>query len=418
MTQASLGRRGWLVAPETQAVLAALDAKRPQASRFVGGCVRNALLGQPVDDLDIATQLTPDQVIHAVEAAGLKAVPTGVEHGTVTVISDGRPYEVTTLRRDVETDGRRAVVAFTEDWDEDAQRRDFRLNALYADGEGQVYDPTGGGLEDLKARRIIFIGDAETRIREDYLRILRFFRFNAWYGAGDLDADGLSACGRLRDGLNDMSAERIWKELGKLLRASDPAPAVTAMAESGVLSAVLLEAASLDRFKALVSLDLDSFFDPDPFQRLGALLPGDPDQAALVAQRLRLSNVEKDKLVAMAEAEPRIVSFLSPKAVRQALYRLGPETFKDRVKLAWAASENPRQTPQWRALLAMAEGYARPAMPLSGEDAEAAGVPPGPLMGEVLREVEDWWVDADFTDDKLSLIERLKSVAQALVPAH
>ena len=418
MTVPSLAGRDWIVSPATQAVMTALETARPGASRFVGGCVRNALLGQPVDDIDIATQLTPDQIVPAAETAGLRAIPTGVEHGTVTLLSGGAPYEVTTLRRDVETDGRRAVVAFTEDWAEDAARRDFRLNALYADSEGRLFDPTGGGLDDLGARRIVFIGKAEDRIREDYLRILRFFRFNAWYGRGALDEAGLAACAALKDGLSAISSERLWKELAKLLKADDPRASLAAMQDSGVLAALIPEAREASLAARLIAIDLDSFFAPDPVQRLAALIGADGDTAPAVATRLRLSNAERDRLIAACGTDPRIVSFLSPKAVRQTLYALGQEAFTDRVKLGWAASDNPRQTPQWRALLAMAEGYRRPVLPISGKDAEAAGVPKGPLMGEVLREVEAWWIDADFTDDKFSLIERLKAVSQALVRAH
>lgn len=194
----TIAHAAWLRAAATRRVVEALEAARPGCARFVGGCVRNTILGAPVDDIDIATQLTPQETIDAAHAAGLSAAPTGVEHGTVTVIADHAPFEVTTLRRDVETDGRRAVVAFTQDWAEDAQRRDFRMNALYADPDGAVHDPTGGGLADAQAGRVIFIGDAHTRIREDYLRILRFFRFNAWYGRGPLDAAGLAACAMQR----------------------------------------------------------------------------------------------------------------------------------------------------------------------------------------------------------------------------
>ena len=199
MNETSIGVRPWMTAPATRAVLDALTAAGgPEAARFVGGCVRDTLSGHPVGDIDIATALTPDQVIAALKAAGLKAVPTGVDHGTVTAVSQGKPFEVTTLRRDVETDGRRAVVAFTDDWAEDAQRRDFRLNALYADAEGRLFDPTGEGVADAKAGRIVFIGDAETRIREDALRILRFFRFQAWFGKGEPDGPSLAACERLK----------------------------------------------------------------------------------------------------------------------------------------------------------------------------------------------------------------------------
>jgi poly(A) polymerase len=216
-----------MTAPPTQAVIHALEAAGgPGCARFVGGCVRDALLKRPIGDIDIATTLRPDAVTAALTAAGLKAAPTGIEHGTVTAISSGKPFEITTLRRDVETDGRRAVVAFTEDWAEDAARRDFRLNALYLQPDGTLNDPTGGGIADAHAGRIVFVGDAETRIREDYLRILRFFRFLAWFGRGEPDAAGLAACAALKDGARGLSGERVSKELLKLLAAYDPRPAV------------------------------------------------------------------------------------------------------------------------------------------------------------------------------------------------
>src|ERR1700761_5621664 len=245
--------QAWMTHPATAAVIAALEAAGGEGcARFVGGCVRNALLRQPVSDVDIATTLTPDVVTKALKDAGLKAVPTGVDHGTVTAVAQGKPFEITTLRGAVETDGRRAVVAFTKDWAEDAQRRDFRLNALYADPAGRLYDPTGGGLGDAHAGRIVFVGEAETRIREDALRILRYFRFLAWYGKGEPDGVALAACQALRDLTANLSAERVSKEFLKLLAAVDPREAVSLMARTGVLTVILPEAQGLARFERLV----------------------------------------------------------------------------------------------------------------------------------------------------------------------
>ena len=225
----SIASEEWLRDPAVRRVITALEAQRPGGVRFVGGCVRNALLGLPISDIDLATQLPPADVANAARAAGLAVHETGVEHGTLTLVADHRPFEVTTLRRDVETDGRRATVAFTEDWIEDAYRRDFRMNALYADPDGTVFDPTGGGLEDVRNRRVVFVGTPEDRIREDYLRILRFFRFHAWYGDGAPDEAGLRACGRLKEGLSRISAERIWMETRKLLSAPSCLAALEAM---------------------------------------------------------------------------------------------------------------------------------------------------------------------------------------------
>jgi poly(A) polymerase len=415
LSQTTIGQPGWMKLPRTRAVIAALEAAGGAGcARFVGGCVRNTLTGHPIADIDIATLLTPPQVIAALKAAGLKAVPTGVEHGTVTAVSGGQPYEVTTLRRDVETDGRRAVVAFTTDWTEDAQRRDFRLNSLYADAEGQIFDPTGQGVADAKAGRIVFVGDADTRILEDGLRILRFFRFHAHYGKGEPDPTALAACERLRDRLTALSAERVSAELLKLLAADDPRPAARLMAQTGVLPIILPQAQGLARFEALVAIETEQLFTCDPLLRLAALLPDDPAVGAATAAALRLSNAQRERLTAALGTEPRIVSWLSPRETRRAVYRLGAAAFTDRVMLAWSASTRPAATTQWRALIPMGSSWPRPTLPLTGEEIMAAGVPKGPLVGQVMREVEDWWIDQDFLDDKLSVVERLKAVAQGM----
>ncbi len=411
MTQ--IAGAGWLVKPETKALMAALDAARPCGSRFVGGCVRNTLMGHDVDDIDIATQLTPDAVTNVAKKAGFAVAPTGIEHGTVTVIVNHHPFEVTTLRRDVTTDGRRATVAFTESWEEDAGRRDFRLNALYADADGVVHDPTGGGLEDARAGRIIFIGDAQTRLREDHLRILRFFRFSARYAKGDLDARGLAACQAMREGVDALSAERVWKEFRKLLDAPDPRVALTGMDAIGVLSRVAPEATRLGRLYKLIAIEDDLVLPHDALTRVAAML-ADEVGARRFCQRMKASNEERARLVGALGAEPRLVSYMSMREVRRALYALGQETFEDRARLAWAGDEGARTTPQWRALLALSQGWVRPVLPLSGDDILAAGVPAGPKVGAVRREVEAWWIDADFPDDRLSIVERLKAVAQGL----
>jgi len=409
----TLPSQPFMTAAPTRAVIEALRAAGGEA-RFVGGCVRDALLKRPVGDIDIATTLTPEQVTAALQAAGLKAVPTGVEHGTVTAIAEHQPFEITTLRRDVETDGRRAVVAFTTDWAEDAARRDFRLNALYLDADGTLYDPTGGGIEDARAGRIVFVGDAETRIREDYLRILRFFRFYAWFGKGEADSGGLTACAALKDGVKTLSGERVSKELLKLLAAPDPRPAVRLMAASGVLSAFLPEAGALKRFETLVEIESGQLFETDADLRLAALLPGDRAAVAEASKRLRLSNEQRDRLLAASPDDLRIVSWMSPKEIRRAIYRIGAKVFKDRVKLAWAASDRSATYVQWRMLYVYADAWSPPPFPLSGQEIKAAGVPEGPLVGQVRREVEDWWIDLDFTDDKMAVLERLKAVAQGL----
>jgi poly(A) polymerase len=410
-----LGPRPWMTAPETRAVMDALEvAGGADCARYVGGCVRNSLVDREVDDIDIATVLAPDQTIKALEAAGLRAVPTGLDHGTVTAISGGRPFEITTLRRDVATDGRRAVVAFTTDWAEDARRRDFTLNALYANRDGTIFDPTEQGVADARAGRIVFVGEPEQRLHEDYLRILRFFRFFAWYGKTSPDAAALAACAKLKAQVATLAAERISKELLKLFAAEDPRAATALMLESGVLEMVLPEPINVERFNGLVEIETEQLFETDAVLRLAALLPDDQLIAARFAESLRLSNAERDRITAALAPTPVLKSWMSPREIRQAVYRAGHDAFRDRAKLAWAASGRTATATQWRGMIALAEGWVRPSFPLTGQDVIAAGVPKGPMVGQVLREVEDWWIDHDFLDDKLSAIEKLKAVAQGM----
>ncbi len=411
----SLGLRPWMTAPETTAVFDALEAEGGAGcARFVGGCVRNALVGRPIDDIDIATTLTPERVVMALRAAGLGAVPTGIEHGTVTAVSNRKPHEITTLRRDVTTDGRRATVAFTDDWAEDAQRRDFTLNALYADRDGAIFDPTGQGMADAKAGRIVFVGAPEQRLGEDHLRNLRFFRFLAWFGKGAPDDAALAACAALKNHVEGLSAERVSKELLKLLAADDPREAVRLMAETGVLEVILKAPVNLARFDALIGIESDQLFETEPVLRLAALLPDDQLAGRRFAERLRLSNADRDRLQAALSQSPVLKSWMSPREIRREIYSADLPTFRDRAKLAWAASPRSATTMQWRGLIALAEGWVAPTFPLTGDDVIKAGTPKGPLVGQVLREVEDWWIDHDFLDDPMSAIEKLKAVVQGL----
>jgi poly(A) polymerase len=394
-----------MTAKPTAAVFDALEAMGGEdCARFVGGCVRNALVGRPVDDLDIATTLTPEEVTRALQAAGLRAIPTGIEHGTVTAISRHRPHEITTLRRDVTTDGRRATVAFTTDWSEDAQRRDFTLNALYATRDGDLLDPTGRGIDDARAGRIVFVGDPEQRLREDYLRILRFFRFFAWFGRGEPDAAALAACAALKDGVGGLAAERISKETLKLLAADDPRLAVRLMADAGILPAVLGVEPDLRRFEALVAVEA-GLGECEPVLRLAALLPDDAEAAGRLAERLRLSNADRDRLTTALSPDPGVGPGMAPQAVRASVYRHGATAFRDRAKLAWASSGASTE-----AQIAVAAGWTAPSFPLTGADVMFAGVPKGPRVGEVLRAVEAWWIDQDFPDDRDAAIARLATL--------
>ncbi len=411
----SLGLRPWMIAPATAAVFAALEAEGgPDCARFVGGVVRNALIGRPISDIDIATTLTPDRVVKALRAAGLGAVPTGIDHGTITAVSDHKPHEITTLRTDVTTDGRRASVAFTTDWAQDAERRDFTLNALYARRDGSLLDPTGQGVADAKAGRIRFVGEPEQRLREDHLRNLRFFRFLAGFGRGTPDPAAVAACAALKDHIDTLAAERIQAELLKLLGANDPRAAVQLMSETGVLAVILKVPADLTRFAALVEIETDQLFETDAVLRVAALLPNDQLLAGRLAERLRLSNADRDRIVAALSPTPTLKSWMSPREIRRELYRGDLGAFRDRAKLAWAAAPRTATTMQWRGLIALAEGWVRPTFMITGQDVMNAGVPKGPMVGKVLREVEDWWIDHDFIDDPFSAVEKLKSVAQGM----
>jgi poly(A) polymerase len=381
----------WIDEPPVQALLAAL-ARGGIAARFVGGCVRDTVLRRPVKEIDIAVDKPPETVMRALEAADLRVVPTGLKHGTVTAIVKGRPFELTTLRRDVETDGRRAVVAFTDDWLEDAKRRDFTFNAMYADPDGTIWDPFDGRA-DLLAGRVRFIGDPDQRIAEDHLRILRFFRFHAWFGKPPLDGAGFDACRRNAGSLSSLSAERIAKELLRLLAAPAPADALEAMAEAGALDHWLPEYAGTARLKALIARE-DT---PDPLRRLAAIVS---PPATAVAKRLKLSTQQSLRLQLMLE--PAVPGDLENR--RAALYRLGTSLFIDRVLL-----EGPDD---WRAALALARNWTPPELPISGADALALGLKPGPQVGALLEAVERWWIAGDFSADRAACLAELKRLAR------
>src|SRR6476469_9982987 len=316
----SLAGAEWLKRRETSAVFGALQGDSLE-TRAVGGAVRNALLGLPVTEIDLATTAKPEKVIALAERAGLKTVPTGIDHGTVTVIADRLPFEVTTLRRDVETFGRHAKIAYTTSWEEDAKRRDFTLNALYADGDGKVFDPLGG-YDDPAAGRVRFIGDAEARIKEDFLRILRFFRFHAYYGKGDMDAAGLKAAVKLRAGLEQLSAERVAGELRRILVAPQAARAVDALYDYGLLTGVLGGVPRLGRFERLVAIGAANALAPDASLRLAALAVFVEEDVTRLAERLPLSNAEQAVLA--LEVEKGVAGLPEETAAKSALYRLGP----------------------------------------------------------------------------------------------
>lgn len=399
----------WLGAPDLQAVFDALE-QEGDAARVVGGAVRNTLLGVPVSDIDIATTAEPATVIRRVEAAGLKAVPTGVDHGTVTVVSGGRPFEVTTLREDVETHGRHATVRFGRNWQHDAERRDFTMNALYAARDGALFDPVGG-LPDLAARRVRFIGEADRRIGEDYLRILRFFRFHAQYGEGTPDAKGLAACARLKDGLSGLSAERIGMEMRKLVGARGAVATLEAMADAGIMPLVMVPHGGLAPFRGLRAFDGLGANTREPALALAALSDGGEAELDALADRLRLSNAERRRMKAarlaadMARAKPWNTD---PEAVRLAalelLYRHGREAAGDGVLLAAAEAGLAAEDAGLRALLEAVAALDVPRLPVTGGDLTKAGVAPGPKVGEGLRLAESRWIDSGFSLDRAALV--------------
>ncbi len=408
MSEASIAGEKWLSDPGLQKLLAALCADGEEA-RIAGGAVRNALLGQAVTDIDIATTNLPDETEARAKAAGFKTVPTGKEHGTITVIAHGKPYEVTTLRSDVETDGRHARVVFGRDWKRDAERRDFTINALYADAAGGVTDHVGG-LADLETRTLRFIGDAGERIQEDYLRIMRFFRFFAWYGAGRPDAEGIKASARLKEGLDRLSPERVWAELKKLLAAPDPSRALLWMRQSGVLTRVLPESEKwgIDFIPGLVEAEDAQRWKPDAMLRLQAIVPPDAERMAALAERLRMSKAEAGRLREWAESQTPDARMGEADLARLA-YRGKPGGLADRMRLALAAAQAKSETgtaKRYARLLKFLSTWQKPQMPIDGNDLLESGLMPGRSLGSILKSVEDQWIDSNFSLNRDALLKR------------
>ena len=409
-TSRSLADADWLNSGALARLLGVLDRDGEEA-RVVGGAVRNALIGLPVEEIDVATTALPEEVVRRVSAAGFKPVPTGIDHGTITVVIDKHPFEVTTLRQDVETYGRHAKVAFGRDWQTDAERRDFTINALSAARDGTVYDYVSG-LADLEARRVRFIGDAEKRIEEDYLRILRFFRFHAAYGAGGHpDAEGLAACIGGRDGLAQLSRERVRIELIKLLVAAHAVPTLIAMTDAGLLLRVLGGISYLGPFENMAKAEATTGAAPDPVRRLGALGVMVAEDAERLWQRLRLTNHEHQRLVSMADAWWRIAPG-DEQAARALLYRLKPERYVDRVLLAWVRSPATAHDQAWQQLASLPQRWHTPVFPLKAADFIARGLEKGPGLGAVMAMAEKEWIAAGFPGDKAALEKIADAAAQ------
>jgi poly(A) polymerase len=400
MNNARLLDAPWLTSGAVTRVLELLDGNGEEA-RVVGGAVRNALLNVAIGDVDIATTAPPDEVVRRAKAAGIKSVPTGIEHGTVTLVLDAHPFEVTTLREDTETFGRRAKVAFGRDWVGDAHRRDFTINALSVGADGVVHDYVGG-LEDLAARRVRFIGEAELRIAEDYLRVLRFFRIHAAFGAGEVDRAGYLACIGARAGLATLSAERVRMELLKLLVADGAVGAVVAMADGGLLLSTLGGVGYTGPFAAMIAAERLLGLKPDPMRRLAALAVAVTEDARRLASRLRLTNAETKALDSMGHRWWRLAGMDEARA-RRRLYRLGEDRYRDRLLLAWARAGSDADPAPWRELALLPQRWSAPKFPLKAADFIARGIAEGPALGHVLTLAEDAWLAADFPLDEPTL---------------
>ena len=392
----------------TRAVIDALCGDG-QKVRFVGGCVRDTLLDIAIGDIDIATPDIPETVMALLEKAGIRNIPTGLAHGTITAVVDRQHFEITTLRVDVQSHGRHADVAFTDDWQADAARRDFTMNALSCTPEGDIYDPWDG-IKDIEAGCVRFVGDAGQRIAEDHLRLLRFFRFHAWYGTGAPDRAGLAAAAAGAKSLRKLSSERLRNEMFKLLAAPDPAPVIDIMAEVGVLAEILPRAKGTQVLRGLQ--EIEAATAADPLRRLASLLP-DEAVAETPAERLRLSNAESERLAALLSPPAAINAELDGRALRREIYAHGAERGAERMVdwliLAWAAQ--PVDAARYRQLVAAAESWSPRPLPIKGADALALGLAAGPEIGNLLKAVESWWIEEDFAPTRAQCLERLRALA-------
>lgn len=389
----------WMTAPETRAVMDILNRDGDMA-RFVGGCVRNAVMGLPISDIDIATRHTPEKTTELLETEGIRVVPTGLQHGTVTAIVNREHFEITTLRLDVETDGRRAVVAFTEDWREDAARRDFTMNAMFLRPDGSLDDPFGGHADALSGL-IRFVGDPSTRIREDVLRILRFFRFHAHFGKQEIDPAGLKACADHAALIRDLSGERIRTEFLKLLAAPNPNPVLAAMEETHVLHEFLpgpYDPAALHR---LIHFAPE---ETDPILRLAAFAPERPNQAFQASQRMRFSNAEAARFTDLSSGD--LGEMTDDQAVRRQIHAHGNSLFEQLVRLGHAGGTFDDTTT--RALQARSEGWQKPVLPVRGADLVKLGIAAGPGVGDLLREIEIWWIERDFAPGREECLAEIR----------
>ncbi|EME68353.1 tRNA nucleotidyltransferase/poly(A) polymerase [Paramagnetospirillum caucaseum] len=414
-----LGPQDWMDAAETRAVVAALQADGARV-RFVGGCVRDALLKRPIRDIDIATPDPPERVLALLDDAGIHAIPTGIDHGTVTAVIGKAHYEITTLRVDVESFGRHARIEYTDDWRADASRRDFTMNALSADPEGNVYDPFDG-IADMAAGRVRFVGEPEKRIEEDALRLLRFFRFHAHYGRGiAMETRALNACRRMAGRLEGLSGERVAGELVRLLLADDPTPSLLVMHSHGILAHILPEAREFGRLRTLAWLERRGLarpeIRPDAIRRLAALIVTDRAGALALGDRLKLSGTQAKRVAATAAPRVQVEFSMDGPAVRRALRKVGGDEFRDLVMVAWAARRSLEARPDaaesecWAALLDAARDWVPVDLPVKGRDLLDMGVPHGPRIGGLLVAVESWWEELDYRPDRAQCLGKLREL--------
>lgn len=386
-------------------------------ARIVGGAVRNTLLGKEVTDIDIATSVRPEEVLSRAERAGLHVIPTGLDHGTLTVIVNHKPYEVTTLRRDIETHGRHATVSFTEDWFADAQRRDFTINALYCDADGTLHDFVGG-LDDLKNHCVRFIGRPEDRIAEDFLRILRFYRFTSEYGQGTIDREGHLACSMLQAGLEQISAERIRAELFKLMIAPWALFAISEMQESGILKRILGASPDVVTIARLITIETTHRIPPDPIRRLYALAVTEPCAAAKLRDHLRLSKKEYERLADIVLPDRAFNLNKDEIWSKIYIYRKSEETFQDGLLLSWARDLSvPIDDRKYLKLLNLPQRWTKPVLPVTGKDIVKLGVPSGPEVGRILSLFEEWWISTGFTKDYKLIEKRLQAILDLEKPS-
>ena len=378
----------------------------------VGGAIRDALLNREITDIDFATSLEPKTITEILNKENIKFIDVGINHGTVTAIINERKFEITTFRNDIFTDGRHAQVSFSNSLEEDALRRDFTINAMYLDKSGNLIDPTDG-KKDLENRVVRFIGNPDERIKEDYLRILRYFRFLALFGDISPDAEVMKTISANLDKLSVVSKERQWNELKSILSLTAPNNAISAMSEIGLLDDYFNGIGINDAFVNLIEIESKISFSIDPILRLSTLIENSLDKANTIIKKLPLSKSESTDLLKLCTLNKKVVSYMSMKEVRYLLYLLGRDGFQKQILVNWAKDANNKNEVNWRSLYEVAQSWEKPSFALTAKDVINMGISQGPMVGDILKEVEDWWAENDFIDDKFSLIERLKAIVQS-----